>query len=254
MRDGWDELVGHLALLVRHLSLWREMGFASFDHYSAERLGLAGRTVEQRAWLERRLHELPDLRQAMRDGRVSYEKARIVAGVAGEDTAGEWIERAASLTCIALRREAEAHELRQTCAEGCVSVRVPAAVAFLAEEAFAAARKAAGRWLSPDECLFALADHFVRTWEVLLERRTTPERRAIERDLGYCQVPGCSRAAVHAHHVVFRSRGGSDDASNLVALCAAHHLHGVHAGWVRVHGTAPHGLVWELGEEGKMAA
>jgi hypothetical protein len=129
-----------------------------------------------------------------------------------------------------------------------VSVRVPAGVAFLVDEAFLAARKAAGRWLGPDECLFAVADHFVRTWEALLERRSTPERRAIERDRGFCQVPGCSRAAVHAHHVVFRSRGGGDDPANLVALCAAHHLHGVHAGWVRVRGTAPHGLEWELGE------
>ena len=254
MRDGWDELVGHLALLVRCLGLWRAMGFASFDHYCAERLGLAGRTVEQRAWLERKLHELPGLRLAMREGRVSYEKARIVAGVASEDTAVEWIERAASLTCIALRREADAHEVRQTCAEGSVSVRVPAGVAFLVDEAFHAARKAAGRWLSPDECLFALADHFVRTWEVLLERRSTPERRAIDRDRGYCQVPGCSRGAVHAHHVVYRSRGGADDPSNLVALCAAHHLHGVHAGYVRVSGRAPDQLVWELGEEVRGAA
>jgi hypothetical protein len=61
------------------------------------------------------------------------------------------------------------------------------------------------------------------------------------------QVPGCSRAAAHAHHVVFRSAGGSDDDSNLVSLCAAHHLHGVHAGHVHVSGRAPDALTWELG-------
>ncbi len=38
MRDGWDELVGHLGLLVSMLGLWRTMGFASFAHYCAERL------------------------------------------------------------------------------------------------------------------------------------------------------------------------------------------------------------------------
>jgi 5-methylcytosine-specific restriction endonuclease McrA len=61
-------------------------------------------------------------------------------------------------------------------------------------------------------------------------------------------VPGCSRPAAHAHHVTFRSRGGGDDPSNLVALCAPHHLHGVHRNWIRVRGQAPDQLVWELGE------
>jgi hypothetical protein len=67
--------------------LWRDMEFASFAHYVAERLGMAPRTVEQRVWLERRLYSLPALREAMRDGRLSYEKARLVAGCA-DDTTG----------------------------------------------------------------------------------------------------------------------------------------------------------------------
>ena len=41
--------------------------------------------------------------------------------------------------------------------------------------------------------------------------------------------------------------GGSDDPGNQISLCAAHHLHGVHMGWIRVSGTAPDGLRWELG-------
>jgi hypothetical protein len=53
--------------------------------------------VRQRASLERRLHELPALRAAMRDDRVTYEKARIVAGRADEDSLGGWIERAERL-------------------------------------------------------------------------------------------------------------------------------------------------------------
>jgi hypothetical protein len=70
----------------------------------------------------------------------------------------------------------------------------------------------------------------------------------VERDRGFCQVPGCSRAAAHAHHVTFRSRGGGDEPENLVSVCAAHHLHGIHRGWIRVSGTAPDGLRWEVGE------
>jgi hypothetical protein len=32
-----------------------------------------------------------------------------------------------------------------------------------------------------------------------------------------------------------------------LSLCAAHHLHGIHGGRIRVFGRAPDGLVWEFG-------
>jgi hypothetical protein len=114
VRERWDELVGHLALLLQSLGLWRDMGFASFANYCAERLGLGYRTVEQRAALERKLYELPELRQALREGRVSYEKARLVARAAcvtwtpAPERARAWIARAEATTCVALRREVEA--------------------------------------------------------------------------------------------------------------------------------------------------
>jgi len=79
MRQRWDALMGHLAMLVRRHRLWRDLGFASFAHYCLERLGMGVRTVQQRAWLARRLCELPSLRRAMEEGRICYEKARILA-------------------------------------------------------------------------------------------------------------------------------------------------------------------------------
>jgi hypothetical protein len=248
MRDRWDELVGHLALLVRSLGLWRQLQFASFGQYCTERLGMSVRAVEQRVWLEYRLHELPALRQAMREGRLSYEKARVVAGVADERSVRRWIREARGKTCIALMREAEAKQETQACARGELALRVPWRVGMLVSEAFQAARRTEGAWLDPEGCMRKLAAHFVATWGPVLKERSTPRRRAVERDRGLCQVPGCSRAAAHAHHVRFRSAGGTDEPGNLVGLCAAHHLHGVHRGWVRVRGTAPDRLVWDLGE------
>ncbi len=247
MRDGWDELVGHLGLLVSMLGLWRDMGFASFAHYCAERLGMTARTVEQRVWLERRLYALPALRRALREGRVGYEKARLVAASADDATVEGLIERAQGLTCINLRRELEARERAQMCARGELDLRVPRGVGALLDAAIRAAREAAGSWISPGECLTRIAEHFAETWEKPLAERSTPQKKVLARDAGLCQVPGCSRAAVHVHHVLYRSRGGLDDECNMVSLCAAHHLHGVHRGWVRVHGQAPDGLTWELG-------
>ena len=154
LRKRCDEPFGHVAMLMQMLGLWRDAGFASFGHYCSEALGMAERTVEQRIALERRLQVLPALRQAMRVGRISYEKARLIAWQADDATVEEFIGVAEAMTCIALRRRFEADEERQMCARG-------------------------------------------------------------DFDFG---------------------------------LCAAHHLRGVHKGWIRVRGLAPHALEWELGE------
>jgi hypothetical protein len=58
-------------------------------------------------------------------------------------------------------------------------------------------------------------------------------RALITRDRG-CRFPGCtSRRFIHAHHVVFASRGGVTALSNLVALCSHHH-HLIHEGGFRL--------------------
>jgi hypothetical protein len=50
--------------------------------------------------------------------------------------------------------------------------------------------------------------------------------------------------------VQYRSHGGGDEPGNLVSLCAAHHLHAVHLGWLRVRGRAPDRLRWAFAEGG----
>ncbi|WP_242392845.1 HNH endonuclease signature motif containing protein [Anaeromyxobacter oryzisoli] len=327
MRERWDELVGHLAMLVLNVGLWRDMGFATFGHYCAERLGMAERTVAQRAALERRLYALPALRQALRGGRVSYEQARLVVRAAGastdEDTVRALIAHAEASTCIAFRRELEdelaaraeaearaaaqmcapsrqAHDSgeeraqmcapselpansgaepaqmcapssrtddsaaetgtpskptgpfpAQMCARAWLTLHVPRRVALLIDASFRAARAAAGHWLNPEECVVRIAEHFIETWTEAvkqLERsRPARKRKVLARDRCRCQVPGCSRPAAHVHHVCFRSQGGDDSEENQIALCAAHHLHAIHRGWIRVRGRAPDALRWELG-------
>jgi 5-methylcytosine-specific restriction endonuclease McrA len=246
MRDGWDELVGHLGMLLQTLTLWRDMGFQSFAHYAAERLGMATRTVQQRVALERRLYALPALREALRERRVSYEQARVIAECADDASVGEWIRRAEGMTCIALKREVDALGEAQMCARAELDLRVPRRVGLLLDAAIRAARAASDRWLTAAECLERVAEHFIETWKGALAERNTPQKRAMARDGGLCQVPGCSRAADDAHHIWFRSRGGGDDEANLTSACKPHHLRGVHGGYLRVSGRAPDRLRWEL--------
>lgn len=211
---------------------------------------MSRRAVEQRISLERRLYSLPALRRAMREGRVSYEKARLVASCADDQTLAGWIERAEKTTCVALRREIEAVEDAQMCARGVLDLRVPRRVAALLGRALRAAQEGSDEWLNAGRCLERIAEHFIETWKEVLAQRNTPQTRALARDRGYCQVPGCSRAAAHVHHVRYRSRGGGNEESNLLSVCAAHHLHGIHDGFIRVGGRAPDGLRWEVGLRG----
>ena len=182
----------------------------------------------------------------MKDGRLPYERARLVARVADEHTTAEWIRRAERMTVIELRREVEALDDAQKCARGELDLRVPREVRILVDAVVRAVRVRGRGFESAGECLARAAEHFLEVWGRAIRRPRTRAQKAIERDRGLCTMPGCSKAAVHAHHVVRRSAGGSDALANLTALCAAHHLHGVHGGWIRVHGEAPDGLLWTM--------
>ncbi len=248
MRKGWDELVGHLSLLILNTGLWRDMGFADVDHYATERLGMSGRTMERRAWLERRMWYLPAIRKAMREGRIGYEKALAVAHCHDPEFVQAWIEKAEQMTCIELQRAVEADAERKMCAEGKLRLALPELVSDVFHEACRAVRRVEGRLVPTSEALVIMARHFLDTHREERKERSTPAKRSMERDGHWCTVPGCSRPAANSHHIRFRSHGGGGEPSNRTSLCLAHHLHGVHKGYVRVHGRAPDALEWELGE------
>jgi hypothetical protein len=248
MRKGWDELVGHLSLLLLDTGLWRDMQFVDVDHYASERLGMSGRALEQRAWLERQMWELPELRTAMRAGRIGYEKARLVARCPDRAFVEAWICMAEKMTCIELKRAVEADEERQMCARGLLPLALPQEVSEVFHEACRAVAAAEGRVVFNAEALVIMARHFIEVWKDLPKERKTWSRRVRERDGGWCTVPGCSRPAAHAHHIELRSHGGGDEDENGGSTCLAHHLQGIHKGYVRLRGRAPDRLVWELGE------
>ena len=246
-RRHWDEAFGVAArgFAKKRMATW--LGFANLGHYLKERLGMSRRGFEQRVWLEKRMEALPQLRHALERGEVSYEKARLVAGVADFDSVNRWIRRAAGMTCVELERAISGVEDAQACARGKLEARMPEEVAGEMDRALRRADEVFGPRLTPGMSLVLVAVHFVRTWGPLLRGRSPPSRIR-RRDGGYCTCPGCSRAAGQDHHVLLRSQGGSNDPGNLTALCAPHHLRGIHGGRLRVSGTAPDRLVWELND------
>ncbi len=96
------------------------------------------------------------------------------------------------------------------------------------------------RWVA----LERLLRHVITHWEST-PRHSDP---VFARDGWRCTVPACSsRRNLHDHHIRFRSRGGDNRRDNRTAVCAAHHLHGLHDGTIRASGVAPHAVEWQLG-------
>ncbi len=57
-----------------------------------------------------------------------------------------------------------------------------------------------------------------------------------------CVVPGCrSRRFLTIHHLRYQAHGGGHTVENCIQLCHAHHDR-LHAGHLRIEGTAPHAL------------
>ena len=90
-------------------------------------------------------------------------------------------------------------------------------------------------------------------WQQVDRSKKKPQFwRIFARDEHRCRTPACSkRADLHGHHIVFRSRGGSDDPSNVVTACYGHHQQGVHDGHLHCSGNANHLLRWVLGPRAK---
>jgi len=81
-RSHADVAFGRQAEIVKRMGAWRLLGFTSFDRYCRERLGLSERTVNERIKLENRMVALPELRQALESGLLTYSKVLVVARLA----------------------------------------------------------------------------------------------------------------------------------------------------------------------------
>ena len=218
---------------------------------------MARRTVMQRVALERSLFRIPLLRQALREGRITYEKARLIARHRDAGHASELrplLAMAESMTCIDLREALTAKAEGQMCAQGVFTVTAAPHIFDLLKDTLKMARALAKRSISLGMCLVEIAEHFVAVWKAHVKLRRTKRMRIFGRDRYRCQVRGCSRPAAHLHHIEYRSRGGSNDESNLLCVCAGHHLYGIHEERMRVTGKAPDKLVWEFGLRRSWAA
>ena len=240
-RRSWDDLLGFCALKVMRSGVAEATSFASFKHYAKERLGLAPRTVEQRAALERQLLRVPALLEAKEAG-LSYSKLRILSTLPYGDIR-ELAEKARTLTVVELREAVDVRLEAHMCASRDLRVWMPVRVAVLFDMALLAARHAEGYTWSDSECLARIARNFTEIWKGEVSVPKTPSQKARAK-APRCQAPGCSRRATEGHHIWWRSRGGPDEPWNILPLCGFHHHRVVHGGFAEVTGRFPESVEW----------
>jgi hypothetical protein len=268
-RIDWQ--TGRLLRLFLDCRLYRILGFPTEARYVRERLGLSSRKARMLVALERKTWEAPALMEAYRTGRLSCLQGLTLAPIISDRHGEAWVARAGEVTLRRLADEvawaldvqdssvgfawvappapgtplvAPERQMRawqdETPGAG-IRFRGPASVIALLRSAIAAFHAPfTPGWVG----LVGLLAHVTEVWE------SQPRHRdpVFARDGWRCSVPACSsRSNLHDHHIRFRSHGGGNERENRIAICAAHHLHGIHAGWVRAAGAAPAAVSWELG-------
>jgi len=270
-RVHWQ--TGRLLRLVFDLRLYRWLGFTTAERYVQERLGMGIRTAQGLVAVERVTWRAPQLAAAYERGAISPLRALIIAPVLSTTHEAAWLARATEVTVRRLSDEVtwalNHQDVRPLCqplappaagslvmpsdAQLCarfadetpevvIRVAAPASVAALFETAIAAfAVPGEPRWRGFERLL----DNVRAEWNARPRHRDP----IFAREGWRCAVPACSsRRNLHDHHIIFRSRCGGNARDNRVAICAAHHQHGLHGGgYVRAWGDAPDGIHWELG-------
>ncbi len=279
--------VGRLLADVVAWGLHRDAGYNGLDRYAEERLGISASRARALLRIERAARACPPLREAFAAGRLSWVQAhRLVplllepaaerhregwvahAGRVSVRRLGDDVERALAsgdfeppplapqpapdpgADPVGLQTGAITGSVKETAR---LLFTVPLEVGPLFRAILATVQRRLerirGRPACRSDALEAMLDHALAAWRP--ERPTARERRewaVFERDGWRCTAPGCtSYRNLERHHVVFRSRGGSDEPSNLTTLCAWHHRRGIHTGVLRCTGAAPEGLRFELG-------
>jgi hypothetical protein len=280
-----DYQLGALLRIGSDRRLFREIGFATVKLYVESRLGCCARRVWSLMAIERESWRRgAALQSAWREGRISPLAAFTILPVVDEVTGRAWVRRAGEVTLRRLGDEVawaldhgerasftsmplpppldahvppgglpsvDLHEVQMRAhgdsprdefgPSGAARLQfvLPVSVAVLLETQLQRYRHRRDPSWRAFERVVAHA---------VLEWTSAPRHRdpIFERDGWRCAAPCCSsRRELHDHHVKFRSLGGDGEQENRLTVCAAHHLHGIHAGIIQATGRAPDGIVWQ---------
>jgi hypothetical protein len=195
------------------------------------------RTLQRAARLVAALDHLPDTTVAVLSGEISLDEARKIASVASEEDEAEWIQTILWYTPPDVAR------LVELASRGVPILPIAAGVVDTLIDALTIRDRVtftgierqvpAPRHATVHRDLAEAAAWYLQ--HAALERQRG-FGRVKERDRHRCRNPECRRptARAHAHHMLFRSLGGSDAHGNGVTQCMSCHLRGCHGGAMSV--------------------
>jgi hypothetical protein len=224
--------LGRLYARVAREGLHEKMGFDTLAEMARAGLGCSARTLERHRKLAEGLEANPAVGRAVEEG-LDLGRAGLVLKVSRAETVADWVEVAWRTGVLELQRATRVSE------RGLEAEVLAAYQRAMAQTTNTVALRAAQE-PAPAPTVMAVHPDLPEAAEWFLENvKPEPQYgfgKVKERDRFTCRNPECGRRnlRVHAHHIVFRSEGGSDDETNGVAVCGGCHLRLVHTGLVSV--------------------
>ena len=245
-------ILGGLYRVMAAQSLFRELGFLSMGAFVSEAMSLTTRSLQRyRARLDQ-LERYPAVVSAVIGG-LGPDRALLVASVGDEETVEEWLTIARRTHKGELQRGVR---LARATSPGEVLARYRHAIATAPRATDRISIRAGFQPPSPP--LWTVASPVLpKAAEWFLEHTRIgplgPFESVKDKWWWTCANPACGRRTLRceAHHVHFRSLGGTDDPENALCLCEACHLRGVHtSARIQITPTASARL-WEFCDGGR---
>lgn len=253
---------------VAERKLWKDLGYDTLASFARGLLGLSLRTVQRYRRLGRQLDRYPELARAVAEG-LDLDRALAVADLSwGLDSARPWLDLAQRIGVAQLRDAAARTRRHGSALDELSHFREVAELVDSDRRATDAGTEPATdagtepvmvarppRPLSEDtrgEPLWTRAHpRLLEAARWFLDTVQPPPQTGFgkvkERDRWTCQNPECGRRTLRneAHHIRFRSQGGSDDLDNGLCLCRSCHLRLIHTGHVQIERRGPL-LLWRF--------
>ena len=268
--------LGEAAQSFQRMDGWLRLGYASLAQYARERLGMSASSLKSKLTLARRLHA--PVKEALRSGRVGHAAAMAISTVATAGSAEAWVDRARRRTVKHLREDVNAarmlnqstpptdEQVRQVQAietrilqgdhsameepKGQTSAGAPIRLNLRVSRDISRALRCFERVMGPrldGSTMRFLCNKFWDAWKHMCNHHEKWSH-IYARDRYECTSPVCSRHDMTPHHLLFRSKGGTDDPFNMAGDCLWCHLEGIHGGRITVTGTADD-MTWTIGRK-----
>jgi hypothetical protein len=156
-----DRLICCFLSEVKDRGAYRDFGFENIYDYALQRFGFKQRKTRYFLFLGRKVQELPQIREALRSGKLGWCKATRIAAVATKQDETTWLDSALALSVAELDRRLRDGTDRMV---SMLHFPVTEDVRVLWENGLEIARRVVGAEISPVQALEYMIAEWIATW------------------------------------------------------------------------------------------